>query len=950
MKTGAPWSVKGVEADARETAKAKAKAAGMTLGQWLNRAIADADKPASPQPAPAAGGSLETARVMRAIAEVARRVDQIRDSGETAIPDSARLEAALGDLNARLDRMAEALPAGEQRIDQQRLERGMLAIVRRLDEMDRKASEAPDLGSLRQAIDDLSGRLPAEAPDAPDETAELKAIVERQAADIRTLTDGLSAIGGKLETLDAALRDLPDRIQPAQEAGQEDNEARRAAIAAQISPLTEAVRALDRRLDDLAAQAEETAPASGAVDEPAGPAQITDSAEPETEEASETPAADAPQAEAPPPPLEETPAQDEPPAPAPTTADNAAELAALRDLSAGQDERSTAVYSETEDDPLFHDLPPFDETGAYEPEPAPEPEGEAPPVTGAPASDAAAADEAAAGQAPPESDAGTEADDGAGYDLTASRGDGTTALPEAPETGTSAGIPDDATPDRPRRVVPVESLLETETRGPRRDRDDLDDGGLGGVGAFGPAADDEPAARRGPERPDDGFRPGEPIDMMREARGQAWPERRRSGRGYLVAAVIFLILLLGGYWFVGTPMFDDLSRRALTLWEEGTDVVGQFEMPGAARDESAPAATAETGTTSPGSTAAADSAEQMPEPTAKDDAGRNDTAADTSQPPPATPAPPAAGAADDTPDEAAPEQLAKVEPEKPAAAPAPSVSEGSDDVDKVLKAARDGDSDAQYQMGVRYRDGIGVDVSYGEAADWFDRAAQQGNVEAQANLGVMYRQGVGVPKDMDLAKLWLHAAARAGHADAQKYLGEVYAQDDAGTPDYFQAARWFREAAEQGLVDAQYNMGVLYEGGLGVPRDFEQAYYWFSLAAQAGDEAAESDVQRVTPLLTQEQREKVDKKIAAFKPVSGEAAKVEPEPGASGDTTETLTRRDQIRELQQLLVARGYDPGEPDGLIGARTREAIREWQKDSNMTETGQVTMGVLEQLRAGG
>ncbi len=31
-----PWSVKGVDADARETAKEAARRAGMTLGEWLN--------------------------------------------------------------------------------------------------------------------------------------------------------------------------------------------------------------------------------------------------------------------------------------------------------------------------------------------------------------------------------------------------------------------------------------------------------------------------------------------------------------------------------------------------------------------------------------------------------------------------------------------------------------------------------------------------------------------------------------------------------------------------------------------------------------------------------------------------------------------------------------------------------------------------------------------------
>ena len=39
MKAGVPWSVKGVEPEAREAAKAKARRAGLTLGAWLNQVI-----------------------------------------------------------------------------------------------------------------------------------------------------------------------------------------------------------------------------------------------------------------------------------------------------------------------------------------------------------------------------------------------------------------------------------------------------------------------------------------------------------------------------------------------------------------------------------------------------------------------------------------------------------------------------------------------------------------------------------------------------------------------------------------------------------------------------------------------------------------------------------------------------------------------------------------------
>src|SRR4051794_39698221 len=41
MKQAIPWSVKGVDANARDAAKDAARRAGMTLGEWLNTVIAE---------------------------------------------------------------------------------------------------------------------------------------------------------------------------------------------------------------------------------------------------------------------------------------------------------------------------------------------------------------------------------------------------------------------------------------------------------------------------------------------------------------------------------------------------------------------------------------------------------------------------------------------------------------------------------------------------------------------------------------------------------------------------------------------------------------------------------------------------------------------------------------------------------------------------------------------
>ncbi|MCB2068974.1 MAG: peptidoglycan-binding protein, partial [Ottowia sp.] len=57
--------------------------------------------------------------------------------------------------------------------------------------------------------------------------------------------------------------------------------------------------------------------------------------------------------------------------------------------------------------------------------------------------------------------------------------------------------------------------------------------------------------------------------------------------------------------------------------------------------------------------------------------------------------------------------------------------------------------------------------------------------------------------------------------------------------------------------------------------------------------------------------------------------------------------RAQNRELQTLLIGRGHDIGAPDGLIGARTREAIKAEQQRLGMKPDGRAGQKLLGALR---
>jgi lytic murein transglycosylase len=59
--------------------------------------------------------------------------------------------------------------------------------------------------------------------------------------------------------------------------------------------------------------------------------------------------------------------------------------------------------------------------------------------------------------------------------------------------------------------------------------------------------------------------------------------------------------------------------------------------------------------------------------------------------------------------------------------------------------------------------------------------------------------------------------------------------------------------------------------------------------------------------------------------------------------------RVERRELQRLLSARGYDVGEPDGRVGQKTRDAIKEVERQIGLPQTGRPGGKVLQALKRG-
>ncbi|MBA4143902.1 MAG: sel1 repeat family protein [Nitrosospira sp.] len=94
-------------------------------------------------------------------------------------------------------------------------------------------------------------------------------------------------------------------------------------------------------------------------------------------------------------------------------------------------------------------------------------------------------------------------------------------------------------------------------------------------------------------------------------------------------------------------------------------------------------------------------------------------------------------------------------------------------VNLYQESAKNGNSDAQYQLGLLYLTGNGALQDFAEAAKWLKLAAEQGYALAQYELGLVYRMGHGVAVDPVQSYVWLNLAAAAGVQQAVTAREEV---------------------------------------------------------------------------------------------------------------------------------------------------------------------------------
>lgn len=96
------------------------------------------------------------------------------------------------------------------------------------------------------------------------------------------------------------------------------------------------------------------------------------------------------------------------------------------------------------------------------------------------------------------------------------------------------------------------------------------------------------------------------------------------------------------------------------------------------------------------------------------------------------------------------------------------------------QAARNGDPQAEYELGEFYYDGRHAPRDLAQALNWFEQASLQGHAQAQYRLGMMFFRGEGVPANNVQAYIVLKMAAVNGSDEAMDSADQVSEQMPRG--------------------------------------------------------------------------------------------------------------------------------------------------------------------------
>lgn len=157
--------------------------------------------------------------------------------------------------------------------------------------------------------------------------------------------------------------------------------------------------------------------------------------------------------------------------------------------------------------------------------------------------------------------------------------------------------------------------------------------------------------------------------------------------------------------------------------------------------------------------------------------------------------------------------------------------------------ADNGSNEAQYQLGIKYQNGIdGIGKNRNEAIRLFTLSYNAGNVDAGLALANLYASSANKNQANDLKakSIYKKLADPNGinNAEAQYLYGAYYLFGRSEKKSPAMAAKWFKLAQEQGYAEAAFALGIQYLYGEGVVKNSKKAFVFLQQASDGGIDKA----------------------------------------------------------------------------------------------------------------
>ena len=116
-----------------------------------------------------------------------------------------------------------------------------------------------------------------------------------------------------------------------------------------------------------------------------------------------------------------------------------------------------------------------------------------------------------------------------------------------------------------------------------------------------------------------------------------------------------------------------------------------------------------------------------------------------------------------------------------------------------------GVAEAEHSLGLHYATGVGVEINYQKAAEWYQRASDHGSANAANNLGLMYGAGEGVEKDLIKSEQLLRLSVTRGDHNGSMNLALLFLQKH----DYQAAEQWCDHAIENNNILDEHAIKII---------------------------------------------------------------------------------------------------------------------------------------------